>query len=150
MYSLACSGLNSRRKKGEYEGQKSAARSHIVYIGAITHMRKLCRSNNKLFDFTKIVLASIEGEIAKTYTVEPRIADTPEMRTPRLCGHFLKSQRLALFYLYKLPLKCGHPVIAYCRRYRVLQSCIGRCTGQCPVHRPIQLCIYPHPIIRTF
>ena len=39
MYSLACSGLNSRRKKGEYEGQKSAARSHIVYIGAITHMR---------------------------------------------------------------------------------------------------------------
>ena len=40
MYSLACSGLNSRRKKGEYEGQQSAARSHIVYIGAITHMRR--------------------------------------------------------------------------------------------------------------
>ena len=39
MYSLACSGLNSRRKKIEYKGQKSAARSHIVYIGAITHMR---------------------------------------------------------------------------------------------------------------
>ena len=39
MYSLACSGLNSRRKKGEYEGQRSAARSHIVYIGAITYMR---------------------------------------------------------------------------------------------------------------
>ena len=43
MYSLACSGLNSRRKKGEYEGQKSAARSHIVYIGAITHMRDAMR-----------------------------------------------------------------------------------------------------------
>ena len=39
MYSLACSGLNSRRKKREYKGQKSAVRSHIVYIGAITHMR---------------------------------------------------------------------------------------------------------------
>ena len=38
MYSLACSDLNSRRKKREYKGQKSAARSHIVYIGAITHM----------------------------------------------------------------------------------------------------------------
>ena len=46
MYSLACSGLNSRRKKGEYEGQKSAARSHIVYIGAITHMRSSCLSQD--------------------------------------------------------------------------------------------------------
>ena len=39
------------------------------------------------------------------YTVEPRLADTPEKRTPRLCGHFLKSQRLALCYLYKVPLE---------------------------------------------
>ena len=32
----------------------------------------------------------------KSYTVEPNLADTPEKQTPRLCGHFLRSQRLVL------------------------------------------------------
>ena len=44
-----------------------------------------------------------------SFTVEPRLADTPEKRTPRLCGHFLKSQQLALFYLYKLPFEMRTP-----------------------------------------
>ena len=57
MYSLACSGLNSRRKKREYKGQKSAARSHIVYIGAITHMREAtatCSSIIKIDSMYKV------------------------------------------------------------------------------------------------
>ena len=42
-------------------------------------------------------------------TVEPRLADTPEMRTPRLCGHYTTSrpthQRIGI---HCHTLKCGH------------------------------------------
>ena len=72
----------------------------------------------------------------KENTVKPRIADTSEKPTPRLCGHFLKSQRLALFYLYKLPLEMWTP------HYFVLRTA--------PCAPPYTTLYKPHPIIRTF
>ena len=69
-------------------------------------------------------------------TVEPRLADTPEKRTSRLCEHFLKSQRLALFYLYKLPPEMRTPC------YSVLRTA--------PCVPPYTTLYKPYPIIRTF
>ena len=72
----------------------------------------------------------------KQYTVKPRLADTPEMQTPRLCEHFIKSQPLALFYLYKLPLEMRTP------RYSVFWTA--------PSAPPYTTLYISHPRIRTF
>ena len=119
----------------------SCTRSTQKFCGNENNIKNksMKRTNGVLAAYDAFLLRELQvafGCAAVVYTVEPHLADTPEKQTPRLYGHFLKSQRLALFYLYKLPLEMRTP------RYSVLW------TAPCapPYATLYKLC----PIIRTF